>query len=224
MYSLLIIAEESDGIMELYSGLARKGFACSVIPDGDRAIKRVARDPPDLVLVDIDGSSAGYRAWDLFQKTGSESSPPVIALISKEVLDSPGAELEVDDFAVKPCDVNELALRVRRLLKRTRSIDAGEVIKRGDLVIDLARCEVSLGGRLVELTFREYELLRFLAASKGRVFTREALLNRVWGYDYFGGDRTVDVHIRRLRSKIEDASHTFIETVRNIGYRFKRNI
>jgi two-component system alkaline phosphatase synthesis response regulator PhoP len=74
---------------------------------------------------------------------------------------------------------------------------------------------------VVEFTFREYELLRFLAANEGRVFTRDTLLDRVWGYDYYGGDRTVDVHIRRLRSKIEDAGHTFIETVRNIGYRFR---
>ena len=77
--------------------------------------------------------------------------------------------------------------------------------------------------RVIELTFKEYELLLYLAGNKGRVFTRESLLNKVWGYDLFGGDRTVDVHIRRLRSKIEDPEHTFIETVRNIGYRFKKN-
>jgi DNA-binding response OmpR family regulator len=82
---------------------------------------------------------------------------------------------------------------------------------------------VTVNGALVELTFKEYELLKLLAANRGRVFTREALLDKLWGYDYFGGDRTVDVHIRRLRSKIEDAEHTYIETVRNIGYRFKKN-
>ena len=100
-------------------------------------------------------------------------------------------------------------------------MDNEELIRCGDLVIDLAKCEVSLSGRLIPLTFKEYELLRFLASNRGRVFTREALLNKVWGYDYYGGDRTVDVHIRRLRSKIEDPTHTFIETVRNIGYKFR---
>ena len=90
------------------------------------------------------------------------------------------------------------------------------------LVIDLANCEVRVGGKIVELTFKEYELLKFLARDRGRVFSREALLNKVWGYDYFGGDRTVDVHVRRLRSKIEISGQTFIETVRNIGYRFKK--
>ena len=114
-------------------------------------------------------------------------------------------------------------LRVKRLLRKTNNTDTSEVIKCGDLVIDIAKYEVSINGKLIELTFREYELLRFLASNPGRVFTRDALLNKVWGYDYYGGDRTVDVHIRRLRSKIEDSSHTFIETIRNIGYRFKCN-
>lgn len=91
-------------------------------------------------------------------------------------------------------------------------------------MIDPAQCEVTLEGEVVELTFKEYELLRFLASNRGRVFTREALLNWVWGYDYYGGERTVDVHVRRLRSKIEDSKHVFIETVRNIGYRFKKDV
>jgi DNA-binding response OmpR family regulator len=102
-------------------------------------------------------------------------------------------------------------------------VQTEETIQCGDLVIDLANCEVRVGGKVVELTFKEYELLKFLAKDRGRVFTREALLHKVWGYDYFGGDRTVDVHVRRLRSKIEDSGQTFIETVRNIGYRFTKN-
>ena len=89
-----------------------------------------------------------------------------------------------------------------------------------DLVLDLGNYKVFVAGQLVTLTYKEYELLRFLAQNKDKVFTREALLNRVWGYDYYGGARTVDVHIRRLRSKLEDNEHTFIETVRNVGYRF----
>jgi DNA-binding response OmpR family regulator len=94
------------------------------------------------------------------------------------------------------------------------------VLRCGALLIDLANYKVMLDGRPIELTFKEYELLRFLASNRDKVFTREALLNRVWGYDYFGGARTVDVHIRRLRSKIEDRGHAFIETIRNVGYRF----
>jgi len=91
-------------------------------------------------------------------------------------------------------------------------------------VLNLTKCEVSLANNVIPLTFKEYELLKLLATNPGKVFNREALLNRVWGYDYYGGDRTVDVHIRRLRSKIEDATHNFIETVRNIGYRFREGL
>ena len=164
------------------------------------------------------------RMWELSRRIKLERQLPIIALISSGMLDSLDGHLEVDDFVIEPYDVRELILRVKRLLYRTDNMDSSELIRCGDLIIDLARCEVSLAGRLVMLTFREYELLKFLVSNAGRVFTRDALLNRVWGYDYYGGDRTVDVHIRRLRSKIEDSSHTFIETVRNIGYRFRQAV
>ena len=95
------------------------------------------------------------------------------------------------------------------------------MIRVGDLAIDLSRYEVTQGGRRMELTFKEYELLKFFATNPGKVFSREHLLNAVWGYDYYGGTRTVDVHIRRLRSKIENGPVLFIDTVRNVGYRFR---
>jgi DNA-binding response OmpR family regulator len=144
----------------------------------------------------------------------------LIALMSAEMLDRPNEYLGIDDFIIKPYDNRELVVRARRLLQR--NVKENEMLRCEDLVIDLANCEVRVGGRIVELTFKEYELLKFLAKDRGRVFSRETLLNKVWGYDYFGGDRTVDVHIRRLRSKIEVSGQIFIETVRNIGYRFKK--
>ncbi|HTE84557.1 MAG TPA: response regulator transcription factor, partial [Dehalococcoidia bacterium] len=114
----------------------------------------------------------------------------------------------------------EILLRVRAILRRRANVDSENVLRCGALLIDLANYKVMLDSRPIELTYKEYELLRFLASNRDKVFTREALLNRVWGYDYFGGARTVDVHIRRLRSKIEDRGHAFIETIRNVGYRF----
>jgi two-component system alkaline phosphatase synthesis response regulator PhoP len=107
-------------------------------------------------------------------------------------------------------------------LKEAYTVKRKDLILIGNLVIDLACREVTLEGKTLSLTFTEYELLVFLAANSGRVFTREALLNKIWGYDYYGGDRTVDVHIRRLRAKIEWGKHSFIETVRGTGYRFKK--
>jgi two-component system alkaline phosphatase synthesis response regulator PhoP len=157
---------------------------------------------------------------ELCQRIKREEQLPIIALLGNEILENIDGNLDTDDFITSPYDLRELVLRIKRLLQATRSNGSSELIRCGDLIIDTARCEVSLGGQRVALTFREYELLKFLAGNKGRVFTREVLLDKVWGYDYFGGDRTVDVHIRRLRSKIEDSSHAFIDTVRNIGYRF----
>ncbi len=220
MFSVFIIADESQAVKKLHSGLAQKGFACSIASDGEELVRQVVEQTPDLVLVEMDSHSVDSRR-ELSQRIKGERHLPIIALVSKERLYGLDGDLNIDDFVITPCDVTELALRIKRLLHRTSNMRSGELIKCGDLIIDLAKCEVSVEGRLIALTFREYELLKFLAGSRGRVFTREALLNKVWGYDYYGGDRTVDVHIRRLRSKIEDSSHTFIETVRNIGYRFR---
>ena len=143
-----------------------------------------------------------------------------MALVPEEMLDSINGHHDLDDFLTSPYHIKEMVLRINRLLQKTIDINNNELIKCDGLVINIAKCEVTVEDRLIELTFKEYELLKFLASNKERVYTREALLNKVWGYDYFGGDRTVDVHIRRLRSKIEDSRHTFIETIRNIGYRF----
>lgn len=220
MSRITIIAEESDPIQKLVSRLNRNGFSCSVVADRGQALARISTEPPDLLLVDIDISPATQPTESSLLAAVAKTIP-ILALIPAGRLNELAANLKITDFAVKPFSIEEVALRVKRLLGRAQGAGAGEIIKRGDLDIHLARYEVRLRGRLVELTFREYKLLSFLAANRGHVFTREALLNKVWGYDYFGGDRTVDVHIRRLRSKIEDADHTFIDTVRNIGYRFR---
>ncbi len=221
MFKVFIIADATDQIRELSSGLAHKGFTCSITPYGENAIEQLTEQGPDLVLIAMDGSLTSSGMRSLFHRITKERQLPVIALLFKGALDSLDSHLSLDDFVVEPWDLIEVATRVKRALWRTNNVEGKELIKCGDLVIDLGRCQVSINAGLVALTFKEYELLKFLASNRGRVFTREALLNRVWGYDYYGGDRTVDVHIRRLRSKIEDSRHTFIETVRNIGYKFR---
>ena len=125
-----------------------------------------------------------------------------------------------DDFVVYPALTEEVTARVRRAIWIKSGVESDNTLRTGDLHIDLSNYKAYVGGRPIDLTYKEFELLRFLATNQDKVFTREALLNRVWGYDFYGGARTVDVHIRRLRSKIEDRAHTFIETVRNVGYRF----
>lgn len=218
MFRISLIAEGGSKITELCSRLSQNGFTCSTTCDGGEVVEEVLERSPDLVLVDVDDYS---RARELSQMIKKEKPLPVVALVNRERLDNVDGHLDIDDFVVKPCEAREIELRAKRLLRRANNADSNDLIRCGDLVIDLTKYEVSIGGKPKMLTFKEYELLKFLAGNKGRVFTREALLNKVWGYDYYGGDRTVDVHIRRLRSKIEDSTHTFIETVRNIGYRLR---
>lgn len=221
MFKVFIIADHTEQMRGLSSSLSHKGFTCSITPDGESAIEEVIEQGPDLVLIAMDGSLAGSGTSSLLQRIKAERQLPVVALLSRGAIDRLDSHPSVDDFVVEPWDATEVAARAKRVLWRTNNGHSEELIKSDNLVIDLAKCEVTIDGRRLALAFREYELLKFLASNKGRVFTREALLNRVWGYDYYGGDRTVDVHIRRLRSKIEDSRHTFIETVRNIGYRFR---
>ncbi len=142
----------------------------------------------------------------------------VLAIAQPEQLGVLRPDSGIEDFLLSPLDDEELRVRVLRALARAGG-EEGSVLRRGGVVVDLERYTVTVDGAVVDLTYKEYELLAFLAGSPGRPFTREALLDRVWGYDYYGGARTVDVHVRRIRSKIE-GRRQYIETVRNVGYRF----
>lgn len=222
MYNILIVTNEMDRVRDLNAGLSRMGFSCTACIYADDVIEQDSRQSFSVVLVDISSISPhGDTTWRWFRKLKLKRLLPVIALVSVATLHLVVTEQGLEDFIMKPWNLDELASRVRRAIAMTSRASENTVIKVGDLTIDPVRCEAELGGRLLALTFKEYEMLKLLATNKGKVFSREALLNEVWGYDYYGGDRTVDVHIRRLRSKIEDPDHTFIETVRNIGYKFK---
>lgn len=223
MLRLLIVAQKSEAIEELRAFLNQNSFACSVIPHSNGLMEDITTQSPDLLVLETDGHFPNSRMRQLTESIKQKRPLPIIALIAREKLNSIGGHLDVDDFLTSPYDARELALRIKRLLSKTSNRDNTGLIKSGDLVIDLAKCEASIEGKTIELTFKEYELLRFLASHRGHVFSRESLLDKVWGYDYYGGDRTVDVHIRRLRSKIDDAKHAFIETVRSVGYRFKKD-
>jgi len=217
---VFIIGDATEQIKDLNSGLVQQGFMCSIKSNDEEAIEQIMEQSPDLVLIAIDGSPDAIRTGNLVDSIKGKKPLAAIALLSRETLDILDSAASLDDFVLEPWDATEVAIRAKRVLRRTHLVDDENLIRCEDLLIDQSTCEVSISGKLIELTFKEYELLIFLASNRGRVFNREVLLDRVWGYDYFGGDRTVDVHIRRLRSKIEDANHTFIETVRNIGYKF----
>ena len=220
---MFIIANEGDQAEQLRTELARRGLDCLVVPGKDGAIEQIAGQSYGVSLLDMDEATIGSEGWELAQKMRQDMNIPLIALISREKLDGIDSNNSVDDFVVKPWEATEMITRMKRILIKKGHIGSEDVIKCGDLVIDSGKCEVLLGSKSIVLTFKEYQLLRFLAANKGKAFTREVLLNKVWGWNYYGGDRTVDVHIRRLRTKIEDPTHTFIDTVRNIGYKLREN-
>ena len=174
---------------------------------------------PDAVLLDLD-SVGNERAYELVAYC-REIGLPVLGLVSDTHRIGYDPSLNLDDFILQPIRPGELLMRLSQNLFRIRGPQSKRVLRVGDLAIDLERYEVRLVGVRIVLTYKEYQLLVVLASNPGKVFTRSSLLSQVWGYDYFGGTRTVDVHVRRLRSKLEDAGHSFIETIWNVGYRFK---
>ena len=216
MQNIIIIARHNDETAKLCAELKTSGFQYSIIDIKD-AKEHVAIHTVNLLLIEFTGTPELETLCRYFH---DEKGLPVIAMTPLEKLES--LDGNIDDFVVKPCNIRELATRAKRLIKKESDIST-EQIRTAGIIIDTEKYEVYVDGKQVSLTFKEYELLKFLTSHPGRVFTRDTLLNQVWSEDYFGGDRTVDVHIRRLRSKIEDPDHVYIETVRNIGYRFVKN-
>jgi DNA-binding response OmpR family regulator len=221
MIRALIIAKDADSKEELRQALAHYDLTSSFSSYSNGFRQVVTSQKPEILLLEIGEQLPGPETWELIRKVKREEKLPVIALVRRDNLGSLYPNLDIDDILVSPYDSKELVLRINRLISNDKT-GTSEPIKGQGLTIDPDNCEVTVDGSQVELTFKEYELLKLLASHKGRVFTREILLDKIWGYDYYGGDRTVDVHIRRLRSKIE-RTRTYIETVRNIGYRFVKD-
>lgn len=177
-----------------------------------------ANDIADLIILDL--SQGDPQINDHYLRFFGQSTIPILGIMSDDNGLPFSIPLQLSDFIYNPFSANELILRVNRILNLNGNSNADSVIRSGDLTIDQIRYEVSVANRKVILTFKEYQLLCLLASNPERVYSRENLLSLIWEYDYFGGTRTVDVHIRRLRAKLEDANHLFIETVRNVGYRY----
>jgi DNA-binding response OmpR family regulator len=202
-------------VARLGAALERGGYSAPAVSP-----ERLAEDDaPEADAVILDLRDLPPAAFEILSQAYGERGTVIIALVGEAQLDRVTADLGVDDFIMMPAGMAELQRRIERALWRRHGIDSENFVRCGALTIDLGNYRVAVDGQPLVMTFKEYELLRFLTMNAGRVFTREQLLNRVWGYDYYGGARTVDVHIRRIRSKIEIHGHSFIETVRNVGYR-----
>ena len=206
---------------ELIALLRRQGMSCALLSSDEDIV--ALGEGIDLALIDTAYMTSMEITTCL--QACEESESYTIALVPRSRVPALDVTLRLTDFIVSPPDPDELVIRAQRAL-RSGEQDAEEdshIIRAGDLQIDTSSYEVTIKGNRVGLRFKEYELLKLLAENPGRVFSRDALLNQIWGYEYFGGTRTVDVHIRRLRSKIEDADHNFIETIWNVGYRFRES-
>jgi len=226
---LLIIEDEENLLAALKYNLEREGYSVSTAVDGEQGLETARQAKPDLVILDIMLPKLdGFEVCRILRR---ESDIPILMLTAKgeEVDRVVGLELGADDFVTKPFSTRELVARVRALLRRSRTAAAStpehgdEVLRAGDLEINLASHTASLHGAPLDLKPREFDLLALLVANKGRAFTRNQILERLWGHDFIGDTRTVDVHVRWLREKIESdpGIPERIITIRGVGYRFE---
>lgn len=216
-------ARQNDhhGGYELVNLLLRQDIDALFVSSESDIIKLRESSTNRLALIDTAFLTSTEVRW--WARACASLGIPIIALVPPSQIATLDATLTITDFISSPPDPDELVARARFAVEEKipeSTSKHNECIKIRDLVINKSSYEVTLRSERIGLRFKEYELLRTLAEKPGRVFTREALLNQIWGYEYFGGTRTVDVHIRRLRSKIEDSDHSYIETIWNVGYRF----
>lgn len=233
---ILVVEDEEAFIDALTVGLGREGFRVEVARDGAEALARFDELDPDLVLLDL--MLPRISGVDVCRQIRSRSQVPIIMVTAKsaEVDTVVGLEVGADDYVTKPYRIRELVARMRAVLRRSQHrgpVDAeasrdespgSEAIIVGDVSIDPSRHEVMVRGASVQLPLKEFELLRFLLENAGLVLSRDALIDRVWGHDYVGDTKTLDVHVKRLRSKVESepSDPSRIVTIRGLGYKYER--
>jgi two-component system response regulator RegX3 len=226
---ILVVDDEQSYRDALRVALEREGFRVEVAVDGVDALERFDSTQPALVLLDV--MLPRISGVDVCRELRSRSQVPIIMVTARnaEIDAVVGLEVGADDYVTKPFRLRELVARVRAALRRRRPDElggdaTGDVIEVGDVRLDAARHEVSVRGERVALPLKEFELLELLLANAGRVLTRDVLIDRVWGPNYYGDTKTLDVHVKRLRAKVEeDPAHPArIVTVRGVGYRYEK--
>jgi DNA-binding response OmpR family regulator len=227
----ILVVDDDVNIAELISlYLTKECFDTLIVHDGEAAIQEFAAFQPNLVLLDL--MLPGIDGYEVCREIRKSSAVPIIMLSAKgEIFDKVlGLELGADDYVIKPFDSKELVARVRAVLRRFHPTPkeeddlptpTGDFVAYPDLMINLSNYSVQYLGENIEMPPKELELLYFLASNPNQVFTREQLLDHIWGYEYFGDTRTVDVHIKRLREKIKDHKDWSLSTVWGIGYKFE---
>lgn len=224
----ILIVDDDNNIAELISlYLTKECFECKIVNDGEEALQAFPSFQPNLILLDL--MLPGIDGYQVCREIRHKSNVPIIMLSAKgEIFDKVlGLELGADDYIIKPFDSKELVARVKAVLRRFQpaqpasSQTNGKYVEYPDLIINLTNYSVIYNGETIDMPPKELELLYFLASSPNQVFTREQLLDHIWGYEYIGDTRTVDVHIKRLREKIKDHASWALSTVWGIGYKFE---
>lgn len=227
----VLIVEDEQAIIDILKfNFTKEGYRVLEAMDGETGLNLALTENPDLILLDV--MLPKMDGFEVCKKVREKSSVPIIMLTAREeeVDKVLGLELGADDYMTKPFSIRELSARVKANLRRT-SIDLDKTdkddankIDTGELAINVERYEVSKRGKVIDVTLREFELLKFLATQPEKIFSRESLLENVWGYEYYGDVRTVDVTVRRLREKIEDdpGMPRYIITKRGVGYYFNK--
>ncbi len=225
MAQRILLVEDERAIAEsLRYALEKEGYDVVEASDGSKALDLARTGSPDLVLLDV--MLPGMSGFEVCRILRQESSVPILILTARA--DEPdriaGLDLGADDYITKPFSLREVLARIRAALRRSQAAPTGtvrdEVVRAGELTMDLARHQITVGDRPIALPPRQFDLLRAFLSNPGRVLTRATLLQQVWGYDFAGDDRTVDVHVRWLRRKLQEAgARSAIETVRGVGYR-----
>ena len=225
MTKILVVEDEASFSDALSYVLSKEGYEVTVADTGDGAIAAFDKTGADLVLLDL--MLPGLSGTEVCKQLRSRSSVPIIMLTAKdtEVDKVVGLELGADDYVTKPYSKAELVARIKAVLRRQGDGESneGSLLSAGPVKIDVERHQVKISDELVSLPLKEFELLEFLVRNSGRVLTRIQLIDRVWGSDYFGDTKTLDVHVKRLRAKIEKdpANPTYIQTIRGLGYKFE---
>jgi two-component system response regulator RegX3 len=224
--TILVVEDEESYVEALRIGLEREGYRVAVALDGVTALDEFDRVHPDLVLLDL--MLPRLSGIEVCRQLRARSGVPIIMVTARdaEVDTVVGLEVGADDYVTKPYRVRELVARIRAVLRRANAgllDDGDEVVVAGDVRLDRERHEVTVRGRIVDMPRREFEVLDLLMTNTGRLVTRDTLIDRVWGTDYVGDTKTLDVHIRRLRSRIEvdPSAPDHIVTIRGLGYRFE---
>ena len=225
MTRILVVEDEASFSDALSYVLGKEGFEVTLADTGDGAIIAFDKEGADLVLLDL--MLPGLSGIEVCKQLRSRSDVPIIMLTAKdtEVDKVVGLELGADDYVTKPYSKAELIARIRAVLRRQGDVSNAPdgVISAGPVRIDTERHQVNINNELISLPLKEFELLEFLVRNSGRVLTRSQLIDRVWGSDYFGDTKTLDVHVKRLRAKVEKdpANPVFIQTIRGLGYKFE---